>query len=58
MLHVGSPILTINHGGTFMVTDLSGQVNSEGHFGIFSDDTRFLNHYAIYADGYSWKRTS
>ncbi|MCG6137973.1 MAG: amylo-alpha-1,6-glucosidase [Nostoc sp. LLA-1] len=53
---VGPPILMINHGSTFMATDLSGQINSDGHMGIFSDDTRFLSRYACYVDGKSWVR--
>jgi hypothetical protein len=39
---LGPPILTINHGGTFMVTDLAGQIQSEGYLGIFSNDTRLI----------------
>jgi glycogen debranching enzyme len=53
---VGPPILMINHGSTFMATDLSGQIKPNGHTGIFSDDTRFLSHYACYVDGKSWVR--
>lgn len=55
-ISVGPPILTINHGNTFMVTDLSGQINPDGTLGIFSDDTRFLSYYACYIDGHLWKR--
>ncbi len=58
-ISVGSPILTINHGSTFMVTDLSGQIHHENrHQGIFTDDTRFLSYYACYIDGYPWTRLS
>ncbi|WP_373278433.1 glycogen debranching N-terminal domain-containing protein [Fischerella thermalis] len=35
LISVGSPILTINHGSTFMVTDLNGHIHHEGHQGIF-----------------------
>lgn len=48
---VGPPYLTINHGSTFMVTALDGQINQENPLGIFADDTRFLSHYACYVDG-------
>ncbi len=51
---VGSPILTINHGSTFMVSDLNGQIHHDGHQGIFADDTRFLSYYACYIDGHEW----
>ncbi|MBE9199055.1 MULTISPECIES: amylo-alpha-1,6-glucosidase [unclassified Nodularia (in: cyanobacteria)] len=53
---VGPPILTINHGSTFMATDLGGEINPHSHLGIFSDDTRFLSDYACYVDGKSWIR--
>lgn len=53
---VGPPILTINHGSTFMVTDLDGQIEPDSFLGIFADDTRFLSYYACYADGNSWIR--
>lgn len=51
---VGPPILTINHGSTFMVTDLDGQIKPDDFLGIFTDDTRFLSYYACYIDGNSW----
>lgn len=55
-VNVGPPVLTINHGSTFMVTDLSGQINHNGLLGIFADDTRFLSYYACYVDGHPWIR--
>ncbi|MBW4604870.1 MAG: hypothetical protein KME29_36280 [Calothrix sp. FI2-JRJ7] len=48
-ISVGSPLLTINHGSTFMVTDLNGQVDYNGHQGIFSKDTEFLKQVAFLA---------
>ncbi|MGI0484110.1 glycogen debranching N-terminal domain-containing protein [Pantanalinema rosaneae CENA516] len=58
-ISVGPPVLTINHGRTFMVTDLSGNIDpTTGQQGIFTDDTRFLSYYACYVDGNSWKRLS
>lgn len=57
-ISVGSPLLTINHGSTFMVTDLDGQVNHIGHQGIFFEDTRYLSYYACYIDGHPWIRLS
>ncbi|RUS93471.1 amylo-alpha-1,6-glucosidase [Dulcicalothrix desertica PCC 7102] len=57
-ISVGSPLLTINHGSTFMVTDLNGQIDYNGHQGIFSEDTRYLSHYACYIDGHPWIRLS
>lgn len=55
-LSVGPSVLAMNHGSTFMVTDLSGQINSNGLLGIFADDTRFLSYYACYVDGHPWIR--
>src|SRR5579862_7519618 len=57
-LSVGLPVLTINHGSTFMVTELDGQITSESEQGVFDDDTRFLNYYAIFANGQPWTRLS
>lgn len=57
-ISVGKPILTINHGSIFMVTDLSEQINPNAYLGIFSDDTRFLSHYVCYIDGHNWIRLS
>jgi glycogen debranching enzyme len=51
---VGPPFLTINHGSTFMVTDLNGLINQKNFLGIFTDDTRFLSYYGCYADGEEW----
>lgn len=53
---VGTPILMINHGSTFMATDLNGNINSESHLGIFCDDTRFLSHYSCYVNSKPWIR--
>jgi glycogen debranching enzyme len=53
---VGPPILMINHGSTFMATDLAGEINPHSHLGIFSDDTRFLSNYTCFVDGKSWIR--
>ncbi|MBW4619361.1 MAG: amylo-alpha-1,6-glucosidase [Cyanosarcina radialis HA8281-LM2] len=58
-ISVGSPVLTINHGRTFMVTDLNGNINpTSRQQGVFTDDTRFLSYYACYIDGKPWQRLS
>src|ERR1700722_7829569 len=51
---VGPPVLTINQGTTFMVTDFDGQIAAESEQGLFCDDTRFINYYAISANGEPW----
>ena len=55
---VGPPVLTINQGTTFMVTDFDGQIATESEQGLFSDDTRFLSYYAISANGEPWIKLS
>ncbi|MBD2310269.1 amylo-alpha-1,6-glucosidase [Desertifilum sp. FACHB-1129] len=55
-ISVGPPYLTINHGSTFLVTDLDGEIDSNSLQGLFTDDTRFLSHYGCYIDGHSWIR--
>src|SRR5207237_10674873 len=63
---VGPPVLTINQGSTFMVTDPTGQILADPdgaptgaeQLGLFADDTRFLSHYAILANGQPWTRLS
>src|SRR5213594_2008456 len=53
---VGPPLLSINHGATFMVTDLGGEVQADTEQGVFADDTRFVSHWAIFANGLRWQR--
>lgn len=53
---VGPPVLTINQGNTFMVTDLNGEIMAESELGVFADDTRFVSYYAIFANSQPWER--
>jgi glycogen debranching enzyme len=55
---VGPPVLTINQGNTFMVTDLNGEITADSEQGVFAEDTRFLSHWAVYANGTSWEQLS
>ena len=55
---VGPPVLSINHGATFMVTDLAGEIQPDTEQGVFADDTRFVSYYAISANGVAWQRLS
>jgi glycogen debranching enzyme len=57
-ISVGTPVLSINHGSTFMVTDLSGEIEAESELGVFSNDTRYVSYYAIFANGEPWVRLS
>ncbi|MGH7986339.1 MAG: glycogen debranching N-terminal domain-containing protein [Candidatus Binataceae bacterium] len=55
-IDVGPPLLTINHGSTFMVTDLNGGIAADSEQGVFARDTRFVSYYAIFANGVPWTR--
>jgi glycogen debranching enzyme len=55
-ISVGSPVLTINQGSTFMVTDLNGEIDANSEAGVFAQDTRFVSYYAIFANGQPWLR--
>ena len=57
-ISVGTPLLTINEGTTFMVTDLDGQISADSELGVFANDTRYVSYYAISADGSPWRRLS
>jgi N-terminal domain of (some) glycogen debranching enzymes len=43
-ISVGTPLLTINEGTTFMVTDQDGQIAADSELGVFADDTRFVSY--------------
>ena len=47
------PSVKINHGATFMVTDRYGAipVGSEGEFGLYSSDTRYLSRHELRING-------
>lgn len=55
---VGPPVLTINKGSTFMVTDYRGEVHPREAQGVFADDTRFLSAYRVRVNGRPWERVS
>jgi len=53
-VNVGPPVLTINQGSTFMVTEQDGQIADAGELGVFANDTRFVSYYASSANGQPW----
>jgi glycogen debranching enzyme len=55
-ISVGPPVITINQGSTFMLTDLNGEISADSDLGVYSADTRFLSYYAIQANGIPWMR--
>ncbi len=53
-LSVGPAVLAINHGSTFMVTNLQGEISANSELGAFARDTRFVSYYSLSADGEPW----
>src|SRR5262249_42916343 len=54
-ISVGPPVVTINQGSTFMVTEPNGQIIADSDQGVFADDTRFVSYYAVFANGQPWQ---
>src|SRR6266508_3753663 len=54
-INVGPPVVMINQGSTFMVTAPDGQILADTDQGVFAVDTRFVSHYAIFANGQPWQ---
>src|SRR6266849_5486951 len=54
-IRVGPPVLTINQGSTFMVTDLRGEIDPRQEHGVFAQDTRFVSSYRFYINEQPWK---
>jgi glycogen debranching enzyme len=52
---VGPPVITINQGNTFMVTEENGDVTPSGELGFFAQDTRFISDYHVYVSGRPWE---
>jgi len=48
---VGPQVLTINHGATFVVSDLQGEIAGDSPQGMFSNDTRYVSSYRLYTNG-------
>ncbi|MDQ6671006.1 MAG: amylo-alpha-1,6-glucosidase [Chloroflexota bacterium] len=53
-IKVGPPVLTINQGTVFMVTDERGEINGKNEHGIFAGDTRLISHLRQYINGVPW----
>jgi glycogen debranching enzyme len=54
-IKVGPPVLTINRGSTFLVTDLNGEIDPAGAHGLFAEDTRFISSYRLSIDDQPWE---
>ena len=53
-IKVGPPVLTINQGTQFMVTDERGEIDGASEQGVFGGDTRLVSYYALYVNGAPW----
>jgi glycogen debranching enzyme len=51
---VGPPLITINRGNTFVLSEPDGCITPYTDQGIYSRDTRYVSNYEIYADGQRW----
>jgi glycogen debranching enzyme len=57
-INVGPPVLTINQGNIFMVTDLRGEIQPEQEQGVFAHDTRFVSAYRLTINQAEWQLLS
>jgi glycogen debranching enzyme len=53
-IKVGPPVLTINQGTIFMVTDERGEIDFGSEQGVFGGDTRLVSDYKLYVNGIPW----
>src|SRR5713226_356447 len=53
-IKVGPPVLTINRGTIFMVTDERGEIDFGSEQGVFGGDTRLVSDYKLYLNGIPW----
>lgn len=51
---VGPPLVTINRGDTFVVSETDGCITANTEQGMYSRDTRHVSNYEIFADGERW----
>lgn len=51
---VGPPLVTINRGDTFVVSENNGYITADTDQGMYSRDTRYVSNYEIFADGERW----
>jgi glycogen debranching enzyme len=57
-VRVGPPVLTINQGSTFMVTDERGAIDPASEQGVFAGDTRFCSLYQLSINQEHWELLS
>jgi glycogen debranching enzyme len=53
-ISVGPPVITINQGNTFMVSNLRGEIEPYEEHGVFARDTRFISAYRLTINQAPW----
>ncbi|NGZ08427.1 MAG: amylo-alpha-1,6-glucosidase [Nitrospira sp. LK70] len=51
---VGPPVISINHGHTFFISEFDGSITDVSDQGLYSRDIRYLSRYQLYIDGTPW----
>jgi glycogen debranching enzyme len=51
---VGPPLVTINRGDSFVLSEMDGCIAAYTDQGMYSRDTRYVSDYEIFADGERW----
>ncbi len=51
---VGPPVITINHGHTFLISEFDGSITNASDQGLYCRDTRYVSRYQLYIDGKPW----
>ena len=51
---VGPPVITVNHGSTFLVSEFDGSITDASDQGLYARDTRYVSCYQLYIDGERW----
>jgi glycogen debranching enzyme len=51
---VGPPLVTVNHGYAFVLSEPDGSITAHTEQGIYSHDTRYVSSYEYFADGQPW----
>ena len=51
---VGPPVITINHGSTFLVSEFDGSITDASDQGLYARDTRYVSCYQLHIDGERW----
>ena len=53
-VRVGPPVVTINQGYTFLVSEFDGSITNPSDQGLYRRDTRYVSRYQLYIDDRPW----